>query len=107
MWEKKLALYDELVAKCSRFKRKGKTMPYTSSNGHMFSQLNKDGELGIRFSKDVQEKYMQELNTTTYKSYGAIMKGYVLMPDSMWNDLNTLAKYLDESYDYVMSLEPK
>ena len=107
MWEIKLELYDKLVAKCPRFERKGKTMPYTSANGHMFSQLNKDGELGIRFSKEVQEKYIKKLKTTYYKSYGAVMNGYVLMPESMWDDLNTLAKYLNESYDYVMSLEPK
>ena len=37
MWEKKLEIYDQLIAKCSRFKRKGKTMPYTSANGYMFS----------------------------------------------------------------------
>lgn len=107
MWKEKLALYDKLVDKCPRFERKGKTMPYTSANGYMFSLLNKDGEFGIRFSKDVQEKYMQELNTTIFKSYGAVMKGYILIPGHLWNDLDTLAKYLDESYDYVMSLEPK
>ena len=59
MWKEKLALYDELVAKCPRFERKGKTGPYTSANGHMFSFLNKDGELGFRYSKEVQEKYIQ------------------------------------------------
>jgi hypothetical protein len=107
MWEKKLALYDKLVAKCPRFERKGKTMPYTSANGTMFSLLNKDGEFGIRFSKDVQEKVIQELDTTTFKSYGATMKGYVLIPENLWNDLDTLAKLLNESYDYVMSLKPK
>ena len=26
MWQEKLALYDELVTKCSRFDRKGKTI---------------------------------------------------------------------------------
>ncbi len=41
MWEKKLKTYDQLVAKCNRFERKGKTMPYTSANGHMFSLFNK------------------------------------------------------------------
>ena len=107
MWEQKLERYDELVAKCPRFERKGKTMPYTSANGHMFSLLNKDGELGIRFSKSVQEKYIQDLDTTTFKSYGAVMKGYVLIPDHMLEDLDQLAKYLNESYDYVMTLEPK
>ena len=108
MWQEKLARYDKLIAKCPRFERKGKSMPYTSANGHMFSQLNKDGELGIRFSAQVQEKYIREFGTTTgFKSYGAVMKGYVLIPDSMFEDLDKLAGYLDESYDYVMSLDPK
>ena len=107
MWEERLKIYDELVAKCSRFERKGKTMPYTSANGHMFSLLNKAGELGFRYSKEVQKKYMEELNTTLFKSYNAIMHGYILIPDHMLNDLDNLAKYLDESYDYVMSLDPK
>ena len=107
MYEQKRALYDELIEKCPRFERKGKTMPYTSANGHMFSLLNKDGTVGFRYSRDVQEKYLQELDTTTFKSYGATMQGYVLVPERMWSDLDTLAKYLNESYDYVMSLDPK
>ncbi len=107
MWIDKLSLYDALVEKCPRFKRKGKTMPYTSANGYMFSLLNKSGEFGIRFSKDVQMRYMKEWETTYFKSYGATMRGYVLIPEKMWADLDTLAKYLNESYDYVMSLEPK
>lgn len=107
MWEERLKIYDELVAKCPRFERKGKTMPYTSANGYMFSLFNKAAEIGIRFSKEVQEKYMKELGTTHYKSYGATMKGYILIPNEMLNDLDNLAHYLNESYDYVMTLEPK
>ena len=107
MWKEKLELYDKLVAKCPRFDRKGKTMPYTSAKGHMFSLLNKDGQLGIRFSKQVQEKYMKEFNTTIFKSYGAVMQGYILIPDHMLEDLDELSVYLNESYDYVMTLEPK
>ena len=106
-WKDKLEIYDKLVAKCPRFERKGKSMIYTSANGHMFSILNKDGQLGIRFSKEVQEKYIKEFDTTLFKSYGAVMKGYVLIPDHMLEDLDKLAEYLNESYDYVMSLEPK
>ena len=107
MWEQNLIIYDELVAKCPRFERKGKTMPYTSSNGYMFSLLNKAGELGIRFSKEVQEKYIQEWSSTTFISYEATMKGYVLIPEHLLSDLDKLAVYLNESYDYVMSLDPK
>jgi hypothetical protein len=107
MWEEKLARYDELVEKCPRFERKGKKMVYTSANGHMFSLLNKDGELGFRYSKEIQEKYLQEFETTLFKSHGATMRGYVLIPERMFEDLDKLAEYLNESYDYVMTLELK
>ncbi len=35
------------------------------------------------------------------------MRGYVLIPDHMFDDLDKLSEYLNESYDYVMSLDPK
>jgi len=107
MWEEKLKIYDELVSKCPRFERKGKTVPYTSANGYMFSVLNKAGEIGIRFSKEDQRKYIEEFNTTIFKSYNSIMRGYVLIPENMLEDPDNVAKYLNESFDYVMSLEPK
>ena len=107
MREGKLKKYDELVSKCPRFERKGKTMPYTSANGYMFSLFNKANEIGIRFSKEVQKKYMEEYDTTIYKSYNSVMHGYILITKEMIKDLNNVAKLLDESYDYVMSLEPK
>ena len=102
-----LAIYDALVAKCEHIERKGKTMPYTSANGYMFSLLNKAGEIGIRFSKEVQKKYMEEWNSTHFKSYNSIMHGYVLVPAPMLSDLDVLAGYLNQSYQYVMTLEPK
>ena len=103
----KKTLYTELVSKCPRFELKGKNNLYTSANGHMFSQLNKEEQLGIRFSKEVQEKYIKELGTDYFKSYGATMHGYVLMPEELWDDLDKLAEYLNEGYDFVMSLDPK
>ena len=107
MWEEKLKIYDELISKCPRFDRKGKTMPHTSANGHMFSLLNKAGEIGIRFPKDVRKKYIEEFNSTIFKSYNSIMHGYVLIPAKMLEDLDGVVKYLNESYDYVMRLESK
>lgn len=106
-YQDKLAIYDALIAKCPNIERKGKTMPYTSANGYMFSLLNKAGEIGIRFSKDVQKKYMEAWNTTLFKSYNSVMHGYVLIPENMLADLDKLAQYLEESYSYVMTLEPK
>ena len=107
MWEEKLKLYDELVDQCSKFDRKGKTMPYTSANGYMFSLLNKNAEFGIRFSKKIQEQYFEKYNTTYYKSYGATMKGYILIPNKVLENQQLMCELLNESYDYVMTLEPK
>ena len=107
MWEEKLKRYDEVVALCPRFERKGKSVPFTSANGYMFSILNKDGELGIRFDTPVQRRYMEEWNSTIFKSHGATMRGYVLIPEAMLEDIGRVAQLLDESYNYVMSLEPK
>lgn len=106
-YDERLKQYDAIIDQCPQFDRKGKTMPYTSSNGHMFSQLNKDGELGIRFSKEVQEAYFDSLNTSYYISYGAKMKGYVLIPDALWKTPETIAKMLIESFEYVESLPAK
>ena len=107
MWEEQLIVYDDLVSRCARFERKGKTVPYTSANGHMFSLLNKAGELGIRFSKELQKKYLEQYNTTLFKSYNSIMHGYILIRPEMLNDKENMIQLLNESYDYVMSLEPK
>lgn len=104
---KTLKAYDNAVALCSRFDRKGKTMPFTSSNGHMFSLLNKKGELGIRFSKEVQAMYIAAWGTGFFHSYGAVMRGYVLVPDRLVESAKDLADYLNESFDYVNTLAPK
>ena len=70
-----------------------------SVNGHMFSLLNKDGELGFRLSKQFQEKYIQEFGTTIFESYGAVMRGYVLIPDKMLEDLDELSKLSGQEID--------
>lgn len=106
-WNERLSIYDQLVDLCPRFDRKGKTMPHTSANGYMFSLLNKDAELGIRLSMESGERFKEAHSTTIFKSHGAVMRGYVLIQDVMLDDLEALAVYLNEAYDYVMSLEPK
>lgn len=107
MWKERLAFYDKLIATHPDIERKGKTMAYTSANGYMFSQLNKAGEIGIRLSKESGKKFMEKHQTTVFKSYGAVMRNYVLVPEQLFDDLELLSSYLDESYRYVLSLPPK
>ena len=107
MYEERLKIYEEIISRCPRFERKGKTMPYTSANGYMFSQLNKAAEIGLRLSKEAGEKFKEEHQTTIFKSYGAVMRDYVLIPDNMLGDIDLLAKYFNKGFDHVMSLKPK
>ena len=107
MFENRLSLYDQAIAMCEDFTRKGKSMPYTSVNGHMFSQLNKDGQLGIRLSKENREAFGQEYPVEPFLSYKSVMKDYVLIPEPMWEDLGKIAALLKQGHQYALSLPPK
>ncbi|MGB5819512.1 MAG: TfoX/Sxy family protein [Saonia sp.] len=107
MWEEKLNFYDALINRNPNIERKGKTMPYTSVNGHMFSQLNKAGEIGIRLPKDKREQFMKEYCSAPFKSYGAVMKEYVLVPETLWKDVELLSSYVEAAHDYAKSLKSK
>ncbi|MEM8908907.1 MAG: hypothetical protein AAGD05_13760 [Bacteroidota bacterium] len=107
MWKEKLARYDQLIAQHPAIERKGKTMPYTSVNGHMFSQLNKDGQVGLRLGADDRAAFLKQYNTVLFSAYGAVMKEYVLVTEEVLSDDDLFAPYLAKSYAYVQSLKPK
>jgi len=50
---------------------------------------------------------MKEFSTTNFISYGAVIKGYITISEEMFTDIDKLSKFLNESYDCVMSFEPK
>jgi len=104
---KKIALYDELIRTIPEIERKGVTMPYTSFNGHMFTFLSKDGTLGIRLSKEEREDFLTTFQSTLFEQYGAVMNEYVTIPASLLENTNVLKKYLQMSYSYVKTLNPK
>ena len=106
-YQEKLNLYDKLLATHPGIERKGKNMLYTSVNGHMFTYFSKDGELGIRLSKEEQEAFVAKYSTPPFVQYGAVMRGYVTVPDDLLQDTDALKPYLDLSYPYILSLKPK
>ncbi|WP_456459062.1 hypothetical protein [Reichenbachiella sp.] len=107
MSKDKKTLYEQLIATNPNIELKGKSMLFTSANGHMFSQLNKAGEIGIRLSKEDGEAFIEKYQSALFKSYGAVMKGYVVVPDNMLDNMDQVAKYLRRSYEFVLSLPPK
>lgn len=104
----KLALYEELVATLPEVERKGAANPYTSLNGHMFSLLlGPEGRMALRLPEDEREKFIKKYKTTLYEAYGAVMKEYVAVPDSLLKNIKALQKHLAVSYAYVKTLKPK
>ena len=106
-WEETLKLYDNITEACDGFERKGKKMIYTSSNGYMFTLLNKDGEIGIRLPKEMANKFKTDYNTGDYYSYGAKMRDYVLVPKNLYINKALLVEYFEKSFAYVNSLPSK
>ena len=103
----KRELYAQLVATSSKFELKGKNMLYTSANGYMFSMINKDNEIGIRLPKELQTEFREKYDADEFRSHGAKMRDYVRVPESLHDDMETMASYLDAGYEYVMTLPPK
>ena len=102
-----LALYEKLVATNPNVQRKGATMPYTAVNGHMFSLFTKDAYLALRLPPDVQQAFLKKYKTKVTEQYGAVMKEYVDVPESLLKKTSELKKYFDVSFACVSSLKPK
>ena len=103
----KLALYDTLVATNQKIERKGAANPYTSLNGHMFSYMNSSGSLALRLPEKEREEFLKKYKTTLFEAYGAVMKEYVTVPDSLLKNTKELRNYLELSYAYIKTLKPK
>jgi hypothetical protein len=103
----KQALYDKLLATNPKIERKGAANPYTSLNGHMFTYLNPSGTLALRLPEKEREEFLKKYKTTLFEAYGAVMKEYVTVPDSLLKNTKVLQQYLDMSIDYIKTLKPK
>ena len=62
----RLDAYDRLIAAHPEIERKGKSSPYTSLNGHMFTHLDKTGSMGIRLSAEDRGAFLEKYDTTLF-----------------------------------------
>src|SRR6478735_2287868 len=105
--EREVALYEALIATHPEVERKGKSSPYTSINGNMFTILSADGVLGMRLGAADREAFVAIFSTSLYEAHGAVMKEYVAVPADLLAETEKLAPYLVKSYDYAKGLKPK
>jgi|SRR5947209_7088477 len=102
-----IAAYNKLIDSYPEIERRGATMPYTSVNGNMFSLLTPTGAMILRLSDKDRETFNKKFKMGVVIQYGAIMKEYVEVPDSLLKDTKEMRKYLAMSYEYAKSLKPK
>jgi hypothetical protein len=102
-----IAAYNALIASNPKIERKGATMPYTSVGGNMFSLLDPSGRLTLRLLEKDREAFRKKYKTGDVIQYGALMKEYVEVPDSLLKNTKEAKKYLDMSFEYARSLKPK
>ena len=86
---------------------KGKANKYTSLNGNMFSFLDKDGHLYLRLSPEDQARHDATHGTGPVMQHGSVMRGYVHLPDALWNDDAALAEIIVACIHNAQSLKPK
>ena len=102
-----LELYEELVSRFETVDRKGAANPYTSLNGHMFSFLDRDGTVALRFSTQDWTEFTDTYDSGPSIQYGKTMNGYAIVPADLLRDTETLAGWFARSYEYIATLKPK
>ncbi len=105
--EDKVALYEKVVTATAGAERKGATMPYTSTNGHMWSYLGKTGVVALRLPTEAREAFLEKYDTKLSEQHGIIQKEYVDVPPALLEKTKELAKHFAASLKYVSALKPK
>ncbi|MFK7951801.1 MAG: hypothetical protein AB8B73_03070 [Ekhidna sp.] len=105
--KKKIELYKKLVDATPETDLKGKTMLYTSCNGHMHSFVAKEGYVAIRFSEEEKEAFIKNFDSKPAISHGAVMRGYAVIPEDLLAKIEELVPYLEMSLNYIKTLKPK
>ena len=90
-------LYEALIATQPDIERKGRSSPYTSVNGNMFTILAADGTLGMRLAAADRHAFTATYGTGLYQAHGTVMKEYVAVPAELLARTTELAPYLAKS----------
>jgi len=105
--DEKRDLFLKLVETIPEIQPKGKTTPYTSYNGNMFTVFSTAAKLGMRMSKENQAAFAEKYGTGAFISYGATMKDYVEVPDDLLARTDELSEWFSKSWEFAQSLKPK
>ena len=103
----RLALYDKLLATVPSVERKGATIPYTSTDGKMFTYLSPTGDLRLRLPPEERSEFMQKYRTKPVIQHGVLMTDWVAVPPALFARSAELKPYLEKSRAYSTQLGTK
>ena len=86
---------------------KGKKTPYLSMNGNMFAFVDDAGGLCLRLSEAGKAAFNEAHGQGDVIQYGAVMRGYVRVPDQVLADGSALAALFADVVEHAKSLKPK
>jgi len=105
--DQKLARYEQLIAATPDVDRKGKTSPYTSMNGNMFSFIGKDETLAFRLSAADRTRFLDRFPDAVVEQHGSLMKHYVAVPDQMLDNAERLGELWGKVVANARELKPR
>jgi len=102
-----LDCYKRAVAKHDDIKVKGAKTSYTAINGNMFSFIDDQARICLRFSEKRKAELNKFYGSTDVLQYGAVMRGYVSFSDEVIVYETTLDELFSESLEFAKNLKPK
>lgn len=86
---------------------KGKKTPYTAINGNMFAFISAEGEICRRFGEAARAGLAAEWGTSNVRQHGAVIRGYVAVPETVAGDGAALADIFARSLTHAQTLPAK
>ncbi|MEM8645701.1 MAG: TfoX/Sxy family protein [Pseudomonadota bacterium] len=102
-----IEFYKRAVSAHKGIEIKGAKTAYTSMNGNMFSFVDDENRLCLRFSEERKAEFNAAHGTGDVVQYGAVMRGYVALPDALLTNENKLKALFAESLEFAATLKPK
>ena len=99
--------YSKAISKHEKLKVKGAKTLYTAINGNMFSFIDDQGRVCLRFSERRKVELNNLYGSTDVLQYGSVMRGYVSLPGEVTTDETALDKLFSESLAFAKNLKPK
>ena len=86
---------------------KGKKSPSLADNGNMCAFVDPEGALCLRYAEADRAALAADFGTGPVMQYGAVMRGYVAIPEAVIADETRLAALFGQCVDHARGLKPK